>query len=175
MGFLVFLLIDFVVPGRFCKSVQHFRPHEMIASSDESSGHTSQANRLVGHHGLAGPSVPASQNQHREPRSLLLRNNAYQCVSPAGICTTSPTCSFLGFSPLLQIRPVPIVTVRIWPRSCVCQYVRAPGVKQTLFPMQSSALKMGSLSADISFVVVRGAGHVDCLRRTCGPYPRRSR
>ena len=31
------------------------------------------------------------------------------------------------------------------PRSCVCQKVLAPGVKQTLFPMQSSAEKIGSM------------------------------
>jgi hypothetical protein len=68
-----------------------------------------------------------------------------QCVSPAGMCTTSPTNSFLGVSPLEQTNPVPIVTVKIWPRSCVCQNVRAPGVKQTLFPMQSSAVKIGSM------------------------------
>ena len=37
-----------------------------------------------------------------------------QCVSPPGICTTSPTRSRCGVCPLLQIRPVPIVTVKIY-------------------------------------------------------------
>jgi hypothetical protein len=70
-----------------------------------------------------------------------------QCISPAGTCTTSPTISFRGVSPFEQTKPVPIVTVRIWPRSCVCQKVRAPGVKHTLLPMQlpSSAVKIGSM------------------------------
>jgi hypothetical protein len=44
-----------------------------------------------------------------------------QCVSPAGMCTTSPTCNLRGSWPLEQINPVPIVTVRICPRSWVCQ------------------------------------------------------
>lgn len=37
-----------------------------------------------------------------------------QCVSPPGICTISPTRKRCGSSPLLQMRPVPIVTVKIY-------------------------------------------------------------
>lgn len=46
-----------------------------------------------------------------------------QCVSPAGICTISPTLNRTGSWPLEQIKPVPIVTVRICPRSALalCQ------------------------------------------------------
>lgn len=45
-------------------------------------------------------------------------------------CTTSPTFNRRGASPLEQMKPSPIVTVRIWPRSCVCQKVRAPCICQ---------------------------------------------
>ncbi|KAI7360078.1 hypothetical protein KC320_g151 [Hortaea werneckii] len=63
--------------------------------------------------------------------------------------------SFLGAWPSEHTSPEPIVTVRICPRSWWCQYVRAPGVKQTLLAMQSSA---------------RSANKLDPY----GPFPRRS-
>lgn len=99
---------------------------------------------------------PITTNTTRSPQNLLPKLTAIcaikvpspapcQWVSPAGMCTTSPTINRFGSSPLEHINPVPIVTVKICPRSCVCQKVRAPGVKQTLFPMQSSAVKMGSM------------------------------
>lgn len=69
-----------------------------------------------------------------------------QCLSPGGTCTISPTCSFRGAWPSEQTSPEPIVTVRICPRSWWCQYVRAPGVKQTLLPMQSSAVTFSQIS-----------------------------
>lgn len=54
-----------------------------------------------------------------------------QCVVPASHQTESPTPSRLGSPPLSHIQPEPASTRRNWPFSCVCQYVRAPGVNIT--------------------------------------------
>jgi hypothetical protein len=86
------------------------------------------------------------------------------------MCTTSPTCNRLGFSPLEQINPVPIVTVKIWPRSCVCQNVRAPGVKHTLLAMQSEFLNMGSMCTvpvKVSVGCFDGADGMWAARMSC--------
>src|SRR5882757_53706 len=48
-----------------------------------------------------------------------------QCFSPGGIQTTSPA--------LLSTRPTPEITYSVWPRGCECQFVRAPGSKDTRF------------------------------------------
>jgi len=58
-----------------------------------------------------------------------------QCFSPAAIQTTSPgRISSIG-PPQRCMRPTPAVTISVWPKGCVCQFVRAPGSKVTLPPV----------------------------------------
>src|SRR4051812_15355497 len=47
----------------------------------------------------------------------------HQIVSPGRMTTTSP--------PRTWVRPTPSVTWSVWPLQCLCQAVRAPGVKCT--------------------------------------------
>src|SRR5688572_7268804 len=57
-----------------------------------------------------------------------------QCFSPGGIQTRSPgRISSIG-PPHRWVRPIPDVTIRVWPSGCVCQAVRAPGSNVTLAP-----------------------------------------
>src|SRR5436853_3505577 len=70
-----------------------------------------------------------------------------QCFSPGGNQITSPgRMSSIG-PPQRWTRPQPAVTIRVWPRGCVCQAVRAPGSNVTLAPETSAgsgAWKSGS-------------------------------
>src|SRR5260221_3215624 len=57
-----------------------------------------------------------------------------QCFSPGGNQITSPgRISSMG-PPHRWAQPQPAVTMRVWPRGCVCEAVRAPGSKVTLAP-----------------------------------------
>src|SRR5687767_9367594 len=57
-----------------------------------------------------------------------------QCFSPGGIQTTSPGRISSTGPPHRWVRPIPDVTIRVWPSGCVCQAVRAPGSNVTLAP-----------------------------------------
>ena len=48
----------------------------------------------------------------------------HQMMSPARISVLGP--------PSHWVQPTPSVTMRVWPRGCVCQWVRAPGWKVTI-------------------------------------------
>src|ERR1700736_4677609 len=56
-----------------------------------------------------------------------------QCFSPGGIQTTSPALISRIGPPLLWTRPTPEITYSVWPSGCECQFVRAPGSKDTRF------------------------------------------
>src|SRR6478672_5410593 len=71
-----------------------------------------------------------------------------QCFSLGGNQTTSPgRISSIG-PPSRWARPQPAVTIRVWPRGCVCQAVRAPGSNVTEAPAAragSGAVNSGSM------------------------------
>jgi hypothetical protein len=72
------------------------------------------------------------------------RRCAVQCFSPGGNQITSPgRISSIG-PPQCWARPQPAVTMRVWPRGCVCQAVRAPGSKVTLAPTTRAGLAPGT-------------------------------
>lgn len=54
-----------------------------------------------------------------------------QCFTFGRQMTTSPWCMVLIGPPHSWVRPVPKVTISVWPRGWVCQSVRAPGSKVT--------------------------------------------
>src|SRR6266436_291031 len=68
-----------------------------------------------------------------------------QCFSPGGIQTTSPALISRIGPPLLWTRPTPEITYSVWPSGCVCQFVRAPGSKDTRF----EAIRAGAAVAMI--------------------------
>src|SRR6218665_2138917 len=74
-----------------------------------------------------------------------------QWRSLAPIQTTSPVRMVCGASPASQTKPLPDVACRICPCSCVCQNVRAPGVKHTL------------LTVTLSMVGIIGSAHTTPL------------
>src|SRR5712671_169648 len=57
-----------------------------------------------------------------------------QCFSPGGNQTTSPGRISSTASPSRCAQPQPAVTIKVWPRGCVCHAVRAPGSNVTLAP-----------------------------------------
>src|SRR2546430_6648880 len=67
-----------------------------------------------------------------------------QCFSPGGNQTTSPARTSSMEPPSRCTQPQPNVTMRVWPRGCVCQAVRAPGSNVTLAP----ATRAGSGAAN---------------------------
>src|SRR2546423_10124079 len=84
-----------------------------------------------------------------------------QCFSPGGIQTTSPgRISSMG-PPQRCVRPQPNVTMRVWPRGCVCQAVRAPGSNVTLAP----ATRAGSGAAN------NGSMRTVPVNPSAGPLP----
>ena len=57
-----------------------------------------------------------------------------QCFSPGANQITSPgRISSIG-PPHRCARPLPAVTISVWPSGCVCHAVRAPGSNVTLAP-----------------------------------------
>src|SRR5580704_7907274 len=57
-----------------------------------------------------------------------------QCFSPGANQTTSPgRISSMG-PPSRCARPQPAVTIKVWPKGCVCHAVRAPGSNVTHAP-----------------------------------------
>jgi len=58
-----------------------------------------------------------------------------QCFFPGGQVTTSPGQVSCFGSPQHCVQPSPDVTIRVWPRGCVCQALRAPGSNVTSAPL----------------------------------------
>src|ERR1700732_717535 len=54
-----------------------------------------------------------------------------QCFSPGKIQTTSPGRISRTGPPSVCTRPTPEMTYNVWPSGCMCQFVRAPGSKDT--------------------------------------------
>src|SRR5258708_32007168 len=62
-----------------------------------------------------------------------------QCSSPGSKNTRSPGRITSTGPPRRWQRPMPSVTQIFWPFGCVCQWVRAPGVKWTLLALTCEA------------------------------------
>src|SRR4051794_27045772 len=72
----------------------------------------------------------------------------FQCFSPGGNQTTSPGRISSMPPPSHCTQPTPAVTIKVWPRGCVCQAVLAPGSKVTAAPPTragAGAVKSGSM------------------------------
>ena len=62
-----------------------------------------------------------------------------QCSSPGSKKTRSPGRISSSGPPRRCARPTPSVTKIVWPFGCVCQAVRAPGVKWTSVALDARA------------------------------------
>src|SRR4051812_25256562 len=74
-----------------------------------------------------------------------------QCRFPGGIETTSPGRISSTGPPSICTRPMPVVTMSVCPRGCVCHALRAPGSNVTYAPeawVESFAAKSGSIRTD---------------------------
>jgi len=67
-----------------------------------------------------------------------------QCSSLAPMVTVSPGRIRVAPPARLATRPTPSVTYRVWPRSWLCQKVRAPGVKRTRAPVSRAGSTAGA-------------------------------
>src|ERR671916_2988318 len=87
-----------------------------------------------------------------------------QCLTPAGIHTTSPgRISYRG--PCHRCtRPTPAVTTSRWPRGCVCHAVRAPGSNVT-YAAPALATSFGSNSGSIRAAPVKYSAGPRCDAR----------
>jgi hypothetical protein len=68
-----------------------------------------------------------------------------QCLMFAAMCTTSPTRISSSEPPQRWMRPIPAVTIRVWPTGCECHAVRAPGAKRTV-PADARSCPAGAYS-----------------------------
>src|SRR5947199_4279862 len=84
-----------------------------------------------------------------------------QCFSFGGIHTTSPGRIDSTGPPQRCTKPLPAVTIKVWPNGWVCHAVRAPGSKVTLAP----ATRAGSGAC------ISGSTRTLPVKYSAGPLP----
>src|SRR5438045_3093063 len=84
-----------------------------------------------------------------------------QCFSPGANQITSPGRISSTGPPQRCAQPRPAVTIRFWPRGCVCHAVRAPGSKVTLAPTTRAGA--GGLN--------KGSTRTEPVKYSGGPLP----
>src|SRR5579863_1585192 len=81
-----------------------------------------------------------------------------QCFSPGANQTTSPGRISCTASPSFCAKPRPAVTMRVCPKGCVCQAVRAPGSKVTLAPLTRAGWGRSNSGSILTVPVNQSAG-----------------
>src|SRR5579862_726650 len=87
--------------------------------------------------------------------------SSYQSFSPGGVQTTSPGRISSAAPPQRCARPLPAVTISVWPSGCVCHAVLAPGSNVTA----AATTRAGSGAW------TRGSMRTAPVNHSAGPFP----